>query len=811
MSGRPFTERCNFGQSSFADVSRSLCSTRLATASKDGLGGCLDLLGINIMRLALLLGAALAPLALAGVAQAQTSASAANGPTTALSEVIVTGRPVLRNRTDDVVPTLSYDLEYFQRFEPLTVGDALKRVPSVTFLSDVLESDGVRLRGLDPGYTQILINGERVPGSGVDRSFFVDRIPAELIERVEVVRSSSANRSGDAVAGTINIVLRDALALDGGYVRLGAINFPDSDHGRWGGTYGAVWGGQVGPGRLLLGANVQDRRNPKLKYSQRFDEPGDPIDNSEVQSDTRDGTDYSFNGAYQVDVGGGELQLAGAFVRTDRIQDEHSTEYDGGVETEANIVSINDNDLDIRTDNLSLRARYDHDMFGGRTRFKLGYANIRDDQYETEYESEYLRDGTPYPDEDRFTADAADERIRDEEISGALEHDRDLAGDMELEFGVQWNRKDRDSLIAEAPRIRFNVPNAPGVRPALAPFDPFEAVPGGDSTIEETRIDPYVMLSGEQGAMKWEAGLRYETTDTTVTANTNEPGDPVVMETTENDYGFLLPSASLRYRLSDSDRLILSVARTVRRPNFDRLSPALLKEEFGDDDFLGNPDLQPESAWGIDLGFERRLGRRGVVGLNAFYRDITDLVEETNTAVEGSGGPGTYVYTVDNVGDGRVWGVEFDLSTPLDFIGMESTGVFLNYSWLDSSIKDHMGDRRFNGQSDYVMSVGFTQDMPTWGAAFGASYRKQGDAHDRVLAEEVRTSYGADLEVFIEKQLFDNVVIRLTGSNLLDSSKDEVFDKFDSAGDQIARDYDQYELETESAGPVYQLVMRVAF
>ena len=91
-------------------------------------------------------------------------------------------------------------------------------MPSVAFLSDVLESDGVRLRGLDPGYTQILINGERVPGAGVDRSFFVDRIPAELIERVEVVRSSSANRSGDAVAGAINIVLRDALSLDGGYV-----------------------------------------------------------------------------------------------------------------------------------------------------------------------------------------------------------------------------------------------------------------------------------------------------------------------------------------------------------------------------------------------------------------------------------------------------------------------------------------------------------------------------------------------------------------------------------------------------------------
>ena len=65
--------------------------------------------------------------------------------------------------------------------------------------------------------------------------------------------------------------------------------------------------------------------------------------------------------------------------------------------------------------------------------------------------------------------------------------------------------------------------------------------------------------------------------------------------------------------------------------------------------------------------------------------------------------------------------------------------------------------------------------------------------------------------MFLERRIFANAVIRLTGSNLLDSSKDEVFDKFDDQADQTARDYDEYELETESAGPVYQLVLRVAF
>ena len=81
--------------------------------------------------------------------------------------VVITGIGY-RDRTDDTAPVLVYGTDYIQPFEPLTVGDALKRVPSVTFLSDVLESDGVRLRGLDPAYTQILINGEKVPGAGSD-------------------------------------------------------------------------------------------------------------------------------------------------------------------------------------------------------------------------------------------------------------------------------------------------------------------------------------------------------------------------------------------------------------------------------------------------------------------------------------------------------------------------------------------------------------------------------------------------------------------------------------------------------------------
>ncbi|WP_225444382.1 TonB-dependent receptor plug domain-containing protein [Pseudomarimonas arenosa] len=257
--------------------------------------------------------------------------------------------------------------------------------------------------------------------------------------------------------------------------------------------------------------------------------------------------------------------------------------------------------------------------------------------------------------------------------------------------------------------------------------------------------------------------------------------------------------------------MTFSLARSMRRAGFDQLSPALLEGELGDNDLLGNPELEPEDAWGLDLGYEMRLGRDGIIGVNAFYRDIKDLIELANTGLEGDEGPGTFVLQPRNTGNGEVWGVELDVSTPLSALGLDNTGVFFNYSWLDSEIDDVFGRRRFNDQSDYVLNVGFIQELPDLAASFGLTYREQGDAFGRIVGEEIRTSYDGDLEAFLEKRLGEQWTVRLTGSNLLDASKDEVFDKFNTIEEQIERDYDEYELETETGGRVYQLMFRYSF
>jgi len=746
-------------------------------------------------------------------------------------QIVVQAEIGYRNRSDDAEPVLVYDEEYFQRFEPLTAGDALKRVPSVTFLSDVIESDGPRLRGLDPGYTQILINGERVPGPNPDRSFFLDRIPAELIEQVEIVRSSSARRTGDAVAGTINIVLRDAFTLDGGYVKGGGLLFDDGEVKP---TAGLYYGGALGPGRVLLGANVQGRYNPKEKTSFRYgDSPennpayaSEEFDNREDQSDIRDGWDYALNGSWGIDSGTTLFELSGHYVRTDRTETERSFEYNvaegmfGPVaeedSDEPGLLSDNAQIEEIDQENYGLAGKLAQEWSLGTTSLKAAYARFDNDVVSVETEIDFDTDEPEWESEFVTTANV------DEELSLALDHEFPLSPSTNLVFGGLWQDKDRHTDIAEADqgealggRNWDQLIDTPGG--LVGDFGELEQASGGLSDVEELRRDLYALVEGDHGALSWEAGVRWENTRVHIRDLTAAPD----LADTEYDFDHLLPSASLKFE-TGGGRITASAARTVRRPQFDYLAPGLLEEEFGDNDFLGNPLLLPEKAWGADLGYEHRIGRTGVVGVNLFYRKVEELVELA-TVLDANGDPlaGSaneededviaFVLQPQNVGSGEVYGIEFDLSTDLGFLGLPDTGIFGNVSWLDSRIEDLLGERRFNSQSEYVYNFGFIQNLRRLDAAFGATYRKQGPAFGRMVSEEVTTTYGADLELFVEKRLGDSFTIRAVGSNLLDGRKREVFNKFDTIADQIDRDFDEYELESERAGPVLQLVARYAF
>src|SRR5690554_6255169 len=88
-----------------------------------------------------------------------------------------------------------------------TVSDALSNVPSVT-----VDVDGaIALRGNDN--VKILINGKPSAIAGFGSTDALRQLPAEAIDRVEVITSPSARYDAEGTAGILNIILRKEKTL----------------------------------------------------------------------------------------------------------------------------------------------------------------------------------------------------------------------------------------------------------------------------------------------------------------------------------------------------------------------------------------------------------------------------------------------------------------------------------------------------------------------------------------------------------------------------------------------------------------------
>ncbi len=190
-------------------------------------------------RIALAALAATAVLVSAGPAQAGGGAS--EGPVNTVREELITiGARGGRERTavDSTVPVDAFSLEQLAAGGQTETARMLQMAaPSFNFSTSTI-SDGTdivrpaTLRGLRPDQTLVLVNGKRrhnsalmhVNGSigrgtaGVD----LNAIPASSIERIEVLRDGAAAQYGsDAIAGVINVILKDQSETIDPYLQLG--------------------------------------------------------------------------------------------------------------------------------------------------------------------------------------------------------------------------------------------------------------------------------------------------------------------------------------------------------------------------------------------------------------------------------------------------------------------------------------------------------------------------------------------------------------------------------------------------------------
>jgi outer membrane cobalamin receptor len=320
-----------------------------------------------------------------------------------LEEIIVTGRIGYRNRTQTVAPELSYDHEFFQKFEPSSVGDSLKRVPGVSFSSDIGEYDLPALRGLGAGFTQILVNGRPIPGAGNDRTVFVDRIPAEIIDRIEIIRSPSADIDSEGIGGTINIILKDGESLPPGIIgRAGLLYYTDDNTFKGSGAFSISGRNEAETVAYSITLDAQQRYNPKVTYQDVFDDnvPGfeqsetgldlfRPFDRAgsigverEEQTDTRRSFDLSLNSDVTFNLSPeNELRLSGFFIRTRRHDIEHTLKLERDTPDDPwEIDEIGSSPEPHKQENFGLSAEYDGAL-DDTTKIEglIGYSQFKDE------------------------------------------------------------------------------------------------------------------------------------------------------------------------------------------------------------------------------------------------------------------------------------------------------------------------------------------------------------------------------------------------------------------------------------------------
>lgn len=128
-----------------------------------------------------------------------------------LDEVVVTASRTEQKRADVPVIVNTLTPKLFETTQSVTLSEGLNYTPGLR-LENNCQNCGfsqVRMNGLDGPYSQILINSRPV-FSNLAGVYGLELIPANMIERVEVVRGGgSALYGGNAIAGTVNILLKD--------------------------------------------------------------------------------------------------------------------------------------------------------------------------------------------------------------------------------------------------------------------------------------------------------------------------------------------------------------------------------------------------------------------------------------------------------------------------------------------------------------------------------------------------------------------------------------------------------------------------
>jgi iron complex outermembrane receptor protein len=578
---------------------------------------------------------------------------------------------------------LVFGREELDRNGDTSIGEVLKRLPGVTMGgAPGRGGGGVRMRGLGNGYTQMLVNGERPPPG-----FSLESIPPDQVERIEIIRGAVAEHSTQAIAGTINVVLREGYQQKDKQVRIA----DNIEQGRHGANVSVTIPGKVGNLTWMLNAAAMQNRQHNEADSRDADLLADgTVQRNQFIHTTGDGrtTGVHLSPRLSYKFENGDTLNFQPFIVANRSDNV----ADATVDQTAGVVPAEFVYQHTTAHSTGTMARgfgnWVHKMDAGSkldVKFSGGINRNDSDNLRNNYDQAGRLE--------RFYTDIDTTRSRSFNTGG--KYSRPLGEGHH--FAAGW-----DGEVGHLAQVHV----------ALADNDPLYDASGANLTADTRRMALFAQDEWDITS-QWSTylGLRWEGIRTT----SGSLGYEV-----RNNSSVFSPVLHTVYRIPghDKDQLRASLTQSYKAP---ALNDLIAAPSFSSDnrptrpDRSGNPNLKPELAKGLDAAYEHYLGRSGILSASVFVRDIDDLMRRQTTLQQTSIGP-RWVSTPMNIGHARTSGLELEAKFQLVELVPNAPDVDLrsNYSRYWSKVDGIPGPyNRLDQQAKQT-------------ANFGVDYRMKG-------------------------------------------------------------------------------------
>ncbi len=528
--------------------------------------------------------------------------------------------------------------EEIDKFGDSNIVEVLKRLPGVTPGGGGRpgRGGGVGMRGMGGGYTQMLINGEPMPAG-----FSLDSITPEQVERIEILRAPSAEFGARAIAGTINIVLRQALQKRLNEIRLGT----GYENGLWQPSLSWTRNDRLGdePGNAynislsLMAPRTQDETRTTTRASHPDGSQRLMQSEYSLSESRREGLHLSSRLQWRLGDANTLVVQPFAVSWRSRSDGRNTLSQDAGSTglPYSSPYSLATTTSSTRMNMVRLNGQWQFSA-SEKTRFDV---RLNAGTWRSQSDSQSIYDLT------RLLEDDSDSTERSWSINGKVSHE--WTGGHSLVSGIELDTARRSE---NRTTLQNSLPLASGLNGNFAASTVRSAIYLQD----EWTINP-----------QWSAyaGLRWEGIDTR-SENADNPAKSRSSVWTPLLHALWKPDAKRK------DQVRASLTRSYRapgtqsliaRPSISSNYPVSGPNIETSPDRVGNPQLQPELATGVDLAFEHYLPGGGFVGINLFRRNITGLIRTIVTLepVPWSSAP-RWVARSENVGDAVTQGLELE-------------------------------------------------------------------------------------------------------------------------------------------------------